>query len=207
MNKVDIYKIFNDQFKIGNAIFIIDEDDHFIFGEIEDIHYDNGIRLRKHFYPPYLKWYSWNEIRFISHDGFPVRKLFPRSSDKYLVHLNTDDIVMSLRQLAVSVVCNSCNKLIEQSIDNYGGHILGGSEDGRYYLCEVCQDVDRYSMRGGHPFEIENVSMVVVNAGNNSYYHNYADDRFLETGILRSREGLMGLLWDFSTIFEFFKET
>jgi hypothetical protein len=197
MNRTDVYKLFLDEFKINDDVIIIDEDDNFIFGKIVKFEYDQGILLRKYFYPPYLKWHQWETMRFICHEGFPVRKLFPRSSDKYLVQLDTNDIVNSLRQLTVSEICVKCGKLTEGSRDNHTAITSWGDE----YHCPKCYEQYR-SMRGGHPFEIENVHTVVYNPGNCNHYHNYIDDRYIETMILTSRDGIVGHLWDLSTIFE-----
>jgi len=83
--KTDGWTLFNSCFKKDEEVFLITDRDYFDWGKI--IEFDNnGIKLQKNGKRP--RRIKWIDIRFMSHDGFPVRKLMSSKSDKFIEQLD-----------------------------------------------------------------------------------------------------------------------
>ena len=74
--KTTAWQLFNRNFKLGDAVIVIDDYDKMAWGSLHTIS-DAGFRLVKS-YGRFSrhKFFSWDEIRFMCHDGFPVKQLF-----------------------------------------------------------------------------------------------------------------------------------
>ncbi len=72
MNAVDAWTLFKKVFKKGDEVLLVLEDDKFVFGKLVD--WDDGSCLIKKTSGK-SRWLPWEEIRFMSHDGFPVKLL------------------------------------------------------------------------------------------------------------------------------------
>lgn len=70
-NKIDAWTLFHSLFKKGEEVWLITDEDDFIWGKLLDF---NNEECALHFRGKEV-WFRWDCIRFISHDGFPVRSL------------------------------------------------------------------------------------------------------------------------------------
>ena len=69
--KTDAWTLFHSLFKKGEEVWIITDEDDFIWGKLLAFN-DEECALR---FRGKDVWFRWDCIRFISHDGFPVRAL------------------------------------------------------------------------------------------------------------------------------------
>lgn len=74
--KLTAWDLFNRNFKDGDEVVVIDEDDRVGWGRLQMIDV-NGFMLvrRSPLGSTQAKRFWWEDIRFMSHDGFPVRQL------------------------------------------------------------------------------------------------------------------------------------
>lgn len=68
---IDAWTLFHSLFKKGDEVWVITDEDDFIWGKLLDFN-DEECELR---FRGKEVWFRWDCIRFISHDGFPVRSL------------------------------------------------------------------------------------------------------------------------------------
>ncbi len=69
--KIDAWTLFHSLFKEGEEVWLITDEDDFIWGELLEFN-DEECAL---YFRGRKVWFRWDCIRFISHDGFPVRSL------------------------------------------------------------------------------------------------------------------------------------
>jgi len=178
-------------FKLGHEIILITDQDKFEWGKIEEIT-DDGVTLKRD--RKKSREWKWDNVAFMSHDGFPVRKLPPSPSDEHVEKLlgekHVRDLKSAIRQALAFSTCADCGKLIEDNSYNAKGE------------CNACHR--RYSYQGGHPWEIECVSSQIFNIGNQSPSDwLWSNHPLEETIVMQSKDGLGGQLWDLPAIFEF----
>ena len=194
--RTDTWKLFKDCFKVGEEVVVVLDNGRFEWGKLN--YDDNGITLGKGV-GIVSTTYEWEDIRFMAHDGFPVKKVMCPPTDELLEKLDTTNIQKLIRGTLDFSLCKFCSELIPDK----------GSRS--VSLCDNCKEV-RKKMREeesrsyrsvgfGHPFLIEDVSIVLFNKGNNG--PEYHMDYFLETLVLKSKDGAIGHLWDLPTIFHF----
>ncbi len=93
-NKIDAWTLFHSLFKKGEEVWIITDEDDFIFGKLLDF-CDSGCQLLSSGRTIHFRW---DCIRFISHDGFPVRSLHGADGSRSILkeksiiqHLESDN--------------------------------------------------------------------------------------------------------------------
>jgi hypothetical protein len=197
MKNLSSWELFNRMFKLDQEIILITDEDKFEWGRIEDIA-DDGITLKRDRVK--AKEIKWENVVFMSHDGFPVRKLPPSSSDRYVDKLlrnpKTTDFQGTIRNALAFSPCSEC------------GEITKDFSTGKFSIeCSTCEakNEKRYSYRGGHPWEIEGVSSNIFNAGNFDWTtpYRWSNHPLEETVVMESKDGLGGQLWDLPAIFGF----
>ena len=170
------------------------EDGRFDWGKLS--HDDEGVSLAKGSGIASMS-HDWKDVRFIAHDGFPVKKVMCPPTDTLLEKLDTTDVQELIRQSLTYVLCNTCKKAIPDPFP--------------YVNCEKCREKLTKQRKGreesyahfgrsagfGHPFLIENVSAILINKGSND--PNY----FFETIVMQSKDGAIAHLWDLESIFHF----
>jgi len=88
------WKLYWNMFQDGDEVVIITEDDKMAWGEIKAR--GNGCWLKRYCYKD--KFFDWDEIRFMAHDGFPVRKLMGADGSKNIEKLQTEDVQNQIRE-------------------------------------------------------------------------------------------------------------
>lgn len=94
-DQVDQWDLFHSQFKDGEDVVIILDDDTARQGKLTAI--EQGALIQ----PPGAKvptLYHWNRIQFISHDGFPVRKLLGADGSETIAKLDTTNTELAIRE-------------------------------------------------------------------------------------------------------------
>lgn len=91
------WKLYWSMFKDGDEVVIITDDDKLYWGELET--HNDGIELIIIRGPS--RHYSWDQIRFMSHDGFPVKKLMGADGGKSIEKLDTTDTQKVIRAALV----------------------------------------------------------------------------------------------------------
>lgn len=198
--KVDTWKLFKSQFKKGEQVMAVLDDGQIIWGKLD--FNDHGISLAKGKGIVSHKA-TWDDVRFLAHDGFPVKKIMCPPSDDLLDKLDTTETQELIRGAIDFTLCADCGKLIKEDSDAvkyyYSNNPLTD------YLCRDCNDTKR-SLGFVDPFLIENVSAHLVNSGSVGAYFCDDDwyyDHFIETLVLKSNDGAMAHLWDLESIFFF----
>ena len=197
--KADTWKVFKECFEEGEEVVVVLEDGKFDWGKLSydeegiDLAKGSGIASMSH---------DWIDIRFMAHDGFPVKKVMCPPTDTLLEKLDTTDIQDLIRQTLTYTLCGKCKEAI--------------ADPAPYVNCEKCREIQREKDRVwrenidgrrrsfgfGHPFLIEGVSATLINKGNNGPEY-YEMDYLIETLVLKSKDGAIAHLWDLESIFYF----
>lgn len=204
----DAWKLWRSMFKDGDEVVAITDDDRVVAGKIKAKPMTCTIK-RIGFKAVEI---DWDDIRFIAHDGFPVKKLLGADGSATIEALNTRDKRKAIRKMLTYNFCKGCGKFkLPEEFPPYD------KERVRRY-CGVCRDLvlgnitpretplgHTNSMVFGDPFIIEGVSARLLNPGNvylgrGEGYKGWA---FEEVLVLRSKDGAAGLLYDLHTIYHF----
>lgn len=204
------WELFRSIFKEGDEVIIITEDDEFKWGKIRTTEmFCNLTRPgRKE------EAIFWEDIRWVSHEGFPVRKLTGVEGKVLIETLDTTDIQAFVREALVHGVCWKCKAVAPaETLGLWRGKSVCGKCKEEYQT--VAKEAATSSWKPwrrstfGDPFMIEDFEAVVLNAGNpwpregpEEYLDNW-NYTFEEVMVALHRGGAIGLLWDFSTIIHF----
>jgi len=174
------WALFDEMFKVGDDVVLIDDDDRFIVGKLTRVD-DERCYIDER---PHLRCVEWNDIRFICHDGFPVRKLRGADGSKLIEKLDTTDTKAMIRQTLTTSICANCGKLFPN--------------DYMYYArqCHECLHVVF-----GDPFMAEAMSVTLYNSGNDS--SRFWLTEWEECLALEARDGAMAQVFDLSTVYYF----
>ena len=176
---------FNDMFKNNDDVVIVTDDDEFIWGKLT-IGY-NGCELKS--LNKKKKFYSWDIVRFIAHDGFPVKKLKGADGSASIELLDTSKKVEYIR----AIHGNSLKLKRKKVLEKLELSKLKPKSD------EPWVDFRNY-ITFGDPFLIEGIKeTVLINIGNSCW--SFSDTKYEETLILKANNGTGGLLYDLPTIY------
>jgi len=70
---INLWTTFHKNFKIDDELIIVNEDDEVFVGKLKQIEEDFCIIKQPHKKRSDMIW--WDDIRFIAHEGFPIKKL------------------------------------------------------------------------------------------------------------------------------------
>ena len=73
-NKWDAWSIFNECFKPGDDVILIDDEDRISCGKLKGFD-DEGCSISRSGSLRETEFHAWLDIEFMCHDGFPVRRL------------------------------------------------------------------------------------------------------------------------------------
>lgn len=186
--KVNGWKFFEDMFSKRDFVIAVTIEDRFLWGYID---WTNKELLLTR---PNCRTehYSWSDIRFVAHSGFPVRKVSGEQHE--------GEIARYREMLAEKEMhhCEDCSKYF---------HVPSQHRYSRAaYWCPECRTRKgiSFNTRFGDPFEIRNVSMQLFNRGCVGLYF---DDTPLEEFVLCSApNGSVGFLYNLDTLFGLEKE-
>ena len=94
-DQVDQWDLFHSQFRDGEDVVIILDDDTARQGKLTAIEQGALIQPSSAKVPTL---YHWDRIQFISHDGFPVRKLLGADGSKTIAKLDTTNTEVAIRE-------------------------------------------------------------------------------------------------------------
>lgn len=200
--KPTAWELFWSLFKEGDEVICIDDEDVFHWGRLKTYSEDNFLLCR----PYRQEALHWEDIRFMCHDGFPVRKLTGADGSKLIEDAATDDIVTLIRQglslenkreATIEATCCRCGLTKTMRSRNYYGiHYDDNHNATKRYLCDDCPSSNYVA---GDPFYIEGVNAVLLNAGNDG--REFWNEDGEEVLVLRAKDGARGLLYDLNTIY------
>ncbi len=175
--KENAWELFRKLFREGDEVIIITDEDAFIWGDL--MSYDEeGCELRS---MKGTRKYKWDCIRFMGHDGFPVRALTGASEE--LSILKDECFIRSI----IGYPRFTDVRFIERDRKDWLSNRPGGYRSGGG------------SVTFGDPFLIENTEMKLMNLGNRGEY--FEDDAYEEVIVCESKDGAKALLYDLETTF------
>lgn len=179
-NTKSSWDLFNEMFKVGDEVIIITAEGKYEWGKIEIVH--GGVVLKRS--QQKGKFWEWEDISFMCHEGFPVRKLPPSSSDKYVEKLleggKFKDLQTTIRKALMNQPCEICGEPTSND------EINPFSEK-----CNNCRPTRSY--RGGDPWQIEGVLSRIYNVGNCTKYPYWCNHEFEEVIVMTDKNGLGGV--------------
>ncbi len=202
----DAWRLFYHTFKEDEEVVVVCDNDEFLWGRLHSIKAD-GCVVRRYTGARgyYDKWnyedyfVPWDEIRFMAHDGFPVRKLMGADGSKSIEQLDTTDIQKAIRQSLWTPTHNNLETIkreekVAEDEEYWKTHPYpySGDDDGEA----------PHSAVFGDPFFIEGVSMELLNKGNGGH-EGWDDHLFEEVLVCQAKDGAMGLLYDLTTVYHF----
>jgi hypothetical protein len=174
----DAWELFRAMFKDGDEVIVVDDDDQFHWGKLqatEDhcVLKRSGLRNKEIF---------WEDVQFISHDGFPCSKLLGADGSALIQKLDTRDPQRAIREAMGYRWCDRCEAWEKR----------GASHTKRKERTPVHQVVFR------DPFLIEDVEGALVNPGIPWTEDNW---QWEETLMLYAKDGARGLLWSMHELY------
>lgn len=182
----NVWKLFNSHFKEGDDVVFIDDSDVMTAGKMVGFD-DIGCYLKS----PWSgrnTFHFWEDIRFMAHDGFPVKKLRGADGSKLIEQIDTTDIKKALVDATTYKGCDKCGRVIDRRA--------------QYGMCAKCYNIWRAEMARptvfGDPFMIEAGRGILFNEGSKSN-GGYFD----ECLVLQAADGAWAELYDLSTVYFF----
>ncbi len=171
--KTNIWNLFRSEFKDGEQVIIVHENCKLYGGKLTA--YENRCIVGG-------KEFSWGEIVFIAHDGFPCRELHTCMSNEELADIENYEHVLLMRKLFIKKMSEpllTCPKPKTTYTRTRRFHSYGG----------------------GCPYLFEEVAMQIINP------YNGLIDNFEETLLCLSKDGALGMLWGLDDeIIEFYEK-
>jgi hypothetical protein len=89
------WQLFESCFKLGDEVVVVDVFDQFWWGLLDGITDFGCLLLRPGVEPKSL---TWDDVRFMAHDGFPVRRLIGADGSATIEKLDTTDTQRAVRK-------------------------------------------------------------------------------------------------------------
>jgi hypothetical protein len=174
-------------FKEGEEVIFIDNDDFLYFGKLiylkgQELKYMFMLRKKDGTTTKFL----WSDVRFMAHDGFPIRRLAGADGSKLAEQIDTTDIQHAIREIAEYTICFECKTKIKKEdvvIKRYNKY------------CSSCAKTIVFN----DPYMIEGVNITLFNKGNEGIaFTNHPDEECL---LLIAKDNAKAILYETSTIF------
>jgi len=176
------WELFESCFKEGDEVVVIDEDDRFHWGRMTFDKQGLGFAL----YNPYKAVaFLWDDVRFMAHDGFPIRKLLGADGSRTIELLDTLNTQESIRE-ALSI--EFPQKIISARLG------------------------DPFDIEGvvARLYHAGNSGLSYWNRFYNSLLQKYHSEAHREAGwereeviVMESKDGAKAELWDLTTVYMF----
>lgn len=165
--RTNIWKLFREEFKDGEKVIVVHEDTNIYWGTLRATERECCVGSRD---------FTWDQIVFIAHDGFPCRVLHTCLSDEQLDEVENDASIIVMRKLLTQ---KPKEKLITEKTP--------------------ARERKTYSSGGfGCPYQIEEMEMQIINPLNRNWDYQ-------EMLLCKSKDGAIGMLWDIDNeIIEFY---
>lgn len=224
MSKPTAWELFNSCFKQNEDVVIIDDYDHIYQGKLKLYTTEQKeISFQLKSSRGGLREFNWVEVRFMSHDGFPVQKLFGADGSQSIEKLDTKNTQKIIRTILTDEYedtlfnCDICNKQYYKKEKRKGR--FSRTLERQFIFCNQCYQKGKYSGSRwdtssnigklnkkfdfvfGDPFLIEGMCSQLFNAGNSGSEHWLEDTE--ECLVLTAKDGAKAQLFDLSTIYYF----
>lgn len=200
--EISARKLFKKDFKKGQFVVIIAEDDRLDWGTLHFDEVDKGILtlssgLRS------AHRYHWNQIIFMSHGGFSVRKIFGKYPEREVI---TGDIPGLFRAALAQENLEALQRKVDAAREILGIDLKEISPEFAKVQEEMKVEIEPFRdvltrIKFGDPFEVEAHHVQLFNPGNvgPQFYLNPAEE------VLRmmSRDGALAHHWQLVNVFEF----
>lgn len=215
----DAWDLFHRCFKRGEEVFVITDDDGVHWGRLGAVTEDEFVLSRPGGVAASLKWW---DIRWMSHDGFPVRRLLgadgspslerePSVADAIRVaHAATFGVDGPFRgdleaahgriaALESEIRTLRKNAIDWDAVEERNVEIKRLREEVSVTRAREAGVESVRRTRFGDPFEAESVASELFNPGNVGFAHHLANDE--ECLVLRAADGAVAQLFDLPTVY------
>ena len=179
----DAWRLFWNTFTQGEHVVIVTDEDEFFWGGLGKVTGEGLMLEAQGLFGGKLinkRVFLWDEIRFMAHDGFPVRRLMGADGSKSIERIGTG----KTHNLILALLRTPSPPVEYGGVDDW----IDESPSGTAVF--------------GDPFIIEDVSMKLLNPGNTGSEY-WEDHPYEEVIVCKSKDGAAGLLYDLSTIYHF----
>ena len=199
MKTDNLWDLFHSHFIIGQELMLLDSDDKVYIGKYIGVS-DDGITLKTVFLGKQL-FFDWTDIRFLGHDGFPIRKVFGADGSHSL------EKEFKKGNNAIEIIrAATCEELKPKE------------QEPKPKQVPKKQATPVRRIFGGCPWMIDECEARIVNPGNSLQTHpdlwhgryldsmigvNYEGTEWEEALILTAPNGAIGQLFDFESIHHF----
>ncbi len=196
--KKDAWTIFDECFKNGDEVVVILDNDTIYWGTLILHQGDAKNKIFDLFNRVSGKETNlhWENVLFISHDGFPVKKLTGADGSQLIEQIDTTNTQTLIRKALTHNLCDMCGKKVE----NLKFDAIGGDH---YLRCQKCElgEQRRKSFTFGDPFIVEGVTGEIINTGNAG--PRFWNSDYEECLVLESKDRAKGILYDIPHIYYF----
>ena len=135
----DAWDLYHSMFKEGDEVVIVtEEEDHFEWGKIKTE--KDGCRLTRP--GQKSKYFDWDNIRFLAHDGFPVKKLMGADGSKTIEKIDTTKTQEAIRE-ALSINSQSFDResytICKRALYNKIGRICFNCPHSEPHSKDICK--------------------------------------------------------------------
>lgn len=155
------WDLFFECFKVGDDVIVVLDNDKFYWGKIllhegeeKNISFSlcNTVASR-------IKRLNWEDVTFISHDGFPVKKMIGADGSPLIEEIDTEDIQLSLRERLARTFCDIvfADPFL---IQNVSGRLYNKGNCGEQFWgknFEECLVLEAKDGAKGHLFDVPHV--------------------------------------------------
>lgn len=205
--KITWQELFLQDFKNGDNVIIVTDDDRFDWGELridpEKIRLIQGINNRG---KENGHEYSYYQLTFICHQGFPVKRLTGADGSQSVLKEDMTDIQEAVRDALDEVNSKKDSQRYAtiqalENLDNFVRYILPDSGENISKRVEKLKPEKTYPTKFGFgdPYIIETAQIKLFNSGNGGAINTFSP--FIETLTLVSTDGAKAQLWDLEAIF------
>jgi hypothetical protein len=178
--------VFN-HFKNNEEVFFIDDFDNLYFGRLVYLEgEERNIKFMLKKNDGTATKFLWSEVRFMAHDGFPIRKLTGADGSKLSEQIDTTNIQKAIREVVDFTICAKCKiKINEDDV------VIKRSNE----YCPTCAKTIVFN----DPYMIEGVNITIFNRDNEGEaFTNHPDEECL---LLNARDNAKAILYEVPTIF------
>lgn len=200
----DAWELWRSMFKDGDEVVAILDTDAIVYGKIKAK--PLTAEFKRMGQKPVVV--DWDDIRFIAHDGFPVRKLLGADGSELIENIDTRSIQKKIRKTLTHIYCPGCGEVKPAQEFPRGPDFYTAKG-----YCGDCRDAlngepttplgHTKSMVFGDPFLIEDVDAKLLNPGSVYLGGGFENWKYEEVVAMRSRDGANGLLYDLFTVYDF----
>lgn len=196
--KTDAWSLYHAMFKNGEEVVLVLENDEFTWGKIVKTTADY-LTLKS--LTDKEEKIHWDDVRFMAHDGFPVRQIFGADGSHLIEQVDTKDIQKAIRQIFSAKPYSHCDKpaISLDSFKHCPKCVKEGFSSDAYLALKRCREQSA-GITIGHPYELRAAKGLLVNSGKIWTPTNY---EYEETLLLESKDGARAMLWDLSTCYHF----